>query len=151
MKILVFADSHRNTNRMLGAIIDHSPDLVLHLGDHDRDCDEIRSMFPELYLRNVRGNCDFGSFGPDTDEFVFAGKRFFMTHGHKHRVKSGRYELLREASVRGADIVLYGHTHIPYYGVEDKMTVINPGSIGYEGYYGLLTIENGKITYKSLS
>ena len=147
MKIIVFSDSHGRTNRMLSAILDHNPDLVLHLGDHSSDCRELQMVFPELIIRNVRGNCDFGAHEPDTDEFVLCGKRIFMTHGHRYRVKTGMQDLLETAKGRMADIVLYGHTHLAREMELEGMRIYNPGSVGYEGTYGLLTITpDGKIT-----
>ena len=54
--------------------------------------------------------------------------------------------LLRDARNCGADIVLYGHTHIPEcYQEKDGLWVMNPGSAGYGPTAGLLEIENGKV------
>jgi hypothetical protein len=36
-----------------------------------------------------------------------------------------------EALGRGADIVMFGHTHRPVIEVEENLTLINPGSISY--------------------
>jgi predicted phosphodiesterase len=47
MKILVASDSHGNTQALINAVFDVSPQLVLHLGDHERDCGKLRGVFSE--------------------------------------------------------------------------------------------------------
>ena len=39
--------------------------------------------------------------------------KLFVTHGHAYGVKSGLGRLAERAKTLGADVVLYGHTHIP--------------------------------------
>ena len=147
MKILVLSDSHGNGDAMLKATERESPDLILHLGDHDRDCAVIEREYPEIPLRSVRGNCDRMSVGVDCDEFLVAGKRFFMTHGHMYGVKSGMTSIIQDAVLRGADVLLFGHTHISHYCVENDMSIINPGSISMFGKtYAVVELENGAIS-----
>ncbi len=38
------------------------------------------------------------------------------------------------------DILLFGHTHVPYTAYDDGMYIMNPGSIGYTGTYGIVDI-----------
>ena len=144
MKILILSDSHGRKNLMLDAIDAEEPELIIHLGDYDKDCAEIGALFPQIPLRSVRGNCDYSSSGPDRDEFVLEGKRFYMTHGHLHSVKTGLSSLIAYAGSRNIDIALFGHTHIPHYSVTDGVTLINPGSIGIPSTtYAVLDIQNG--------
>ena len=35
------------------------------------------------------------------------------------------------AVTRNADIVMFGHTHKPYFSQKDGLTVLNPGSLSY--------------------
>ena len=147
MKILVMSDSHGSKNNMLNAVKRETPDWILHLGDNDKDCSDISLMHPDIPLRTVRGNCDRLSAGLDIDEFELEGKRFFMTHGHLFGVKSGKAKVINAATERGADILLFGHTHVPYYSSADNLIVINPGSINSGGkYYAVLEIKNGAIS-----
>ena len=132
---------------MLDAIWEESPDAVLHLGDHASDCEQIIQTFPRIYLRAVRGNCDFGEAELDRDEFVLGGKRFFMTHGNLYGVKMGLDSLVNTAMCAEADVVLFGHTHIPFYDEYGELHIINPGSVGYDGDYGVIEINNDKIEY----
>ena len=147
MRILVMSDSHGNKDAILKAAARESPALILHLGDHDRDCSVIELEYPETQIRSVRGNCDRFSYGLDTDEFTIGGKRFFMTHGNLYRVKSGLSSIINAALQRDADLLLFGHTHDPYNTVLGNLTIINPGSIGMGGKtYAVLELSNGVIT-----
>jgi len=138
---------------MLQAAARESPELILHLGDYDRDCAAIEWDYPQIPVRSVRGNCDRSSSGPDADEFTLGGIRFFMTHGNLYSVKTGLSSIISYAASRGADAVLFGHTHIPHYSVKLDTTIINPGSIGMGGKtYAVLELRNGvvKCELKSL-
>jgi len=149
VKILIMSDSHNNIETMLETVAIESPELILHLGDHDRDCAPIECEYPEIPLRSVRGNCDRSSENLDVDEFTFGGKRFFMTHGHIYGVKFGYSRVIGAASSRGADILLFGHTHIQYCANYEGLIVINPGSIGMgEKTYAILEFMNGVPTWK---
>ena len=71
----------------------------------------------------------------------------YLTHGHRHSVKSTLGSLLRDARASGAAAVLYGHTHQPdCHREEDGLWVLNPGSCGYYGgSAGLLELRDGTI------
>jgi len=146
MRILVMSDSHRNTEAMLKAIARESPGLILHLGDHDADCAAIEMDYPEIPLRSVRGNCDRSSTGLDRDEFKFDGMLFFMTHGNLYSVKTGFSSIIETAKRRGAAVLLFGHTHVPYLSEGRTLTVVNPGSIGTGAKtYAVLDTRNGTV------
>lgn len=131
MKIAVFSDSHGYTQKMLDAIYDCSPDLIIHLGDGSFDIDKIETQFPLIPLKAVRGNCDFSPILPETDLFTVSGIKIMITHGHLFGVKSSTASLIDMAKKAGADIVMYGHTHVADYFEIGKLLVINPGSCGY--------------------
>ena len=66
----------------------------------------------------------------------------------------GRENLKEEATVRGADIVLFGHTHRPVIDTEGEVIAVNPGSLSYprqEGrkpsYAVMVLDENDKISF----
>ena len=146
MRILVMSDSHGNKDAVLRAVARESPDMILHLGDHDRDCSAIEIEYPEIPVRSVRGNCDRSSYGLDTDEFTVGEKRFFITHGNLYRVKTGYSHIIDSARRKGADVLLFGHTHDTYYSVLDGLAIINPGSIGMdEKTYAVLDLKDGAI------
>lgn len=147
MRILVVSDSHGDTESLCLAVSRTGPELILHLGDHDSDCAVLYARFPQIPLRRVRGNCDGVSREAERDEFVVEGKRIFMTHGHRQYVKSGLDSLMTAAGICGADIALFGHTHMPLDAEIDGLRLINPGSIGTgRKTYAVLEIQHGAIS-----
>ena len=128
MNILVFSDSHGRTDEMSEMIRKISPDLILHLGDYDRDAEVLRKAFPHIPIRNVRGNCDVGSSAPELDNFTVEGKRIVMAHGHRYGVKYGLEALYDLVRLTEADVLLFGHTHIPHLEQIGEMYVVNPGA-----------------------
>jgi hypothetical protein len=43
---MVFSDTHGNTEPMFRAVKKYNPDMVLHLGDHASDAQELEDRFP---------------------------------------------------------------------------------------------------------
>ena len=78
--------------------------------------------------KRVRGNGDFDHSLPFFDTPEFAGKRFFLCHGHLHGVAEGFGPLVAAARSIGADAALFGHTHRAFWDELDGMLVLNPGS-----------------------
>lgn len=150
MKILVFSDSHSEHAFMERTMEAVRPDCVLHLGDFLEDGETISMEYPEVRFYQVPGNCDAYRNHRDLPEIlqpVIGGVRFYMTHGHLHHVKSMEGILLRAAEEAKADIVLYGHTHMPVcYQEESGLWVMNPGAAGrFCGTAGLIEISDGRI------
>ena len=130
MKILFFSDSHGRTSPILTAISAESPDLLLFGGDGAKDLEKIRSQFPDIPLKAVRGNCDRDDILPATERFSADGAEFFMAHGHEHRVRGGSlYALAEAASETGAKYALYGHTHRARIEDVGGIVTVNPGAI----------------------
>jgi len=125
----VFSDSHGSLEEMLHAVRVWQPDLILHLGDHALDAQELQTECG-VPVRYVKGNCDLGSPAPASNMFELDGVRIMMCHGHLHRVKMTLDSLLNAAHFSRADVVLYGHTHVAHLEETAGMLVINPGSVG---------------------
>ena len=149
MRALVVSDSHGRANDIMDAVDIVQPDVVFHLGDGYKDLRGLGLMYPDIEVYAVGGNCDFSVDAPSYRVVDIKGVRIFMTHGHVYKVKNGLGLLVNAAKRFDADIVLYGHTHIADVDYRDGMTLINPGSLGYSGSYGVLTIENGEADYES--
>lgn len=151
MKVLVLSDSHSTLSFMRRCIDKVKPDLMIHLGDHYDDGVAMKEEYPHIPLYQVPGNCDRYRCDPNTVEILIpriAGVTVYMTHGHRHKVKLYLGALLQDARASKADLVLYGHTHVPdCHQEEDGLWVLNPGSCGYYGgSAGLLEIEDGRIS-----
>ena len=156
MEFLIFSDSHGSAQNMTAAIDRQikTPDAVLFLGDGARDLD--RLFLCDIPIWAVRGNCDWSSsdYADKTERTLyFEGHTILLCHGHEWGVKGGTGALIAHAAEVGADIVLFGHTHTPTLqtiaaGEQVKgitltrpMYLFNPGSIGYEGSFGTLTLK----------
>ena len=123
----------------------------MHLGDYYDDGETLKELYPHIPLHQVPGNCDRYRCPPWVHPrlcYNVCGVRLFMTHGHTYYVKQGIGALLKDARRYEADIVLYGHTHIPCCEQEgDGLWVMNPGSCGYYGgSAGILELTDGKIS-----
>src|SRR5690554_5693091 len=127
MRILVISDTHRNIDSLTSVMEDQKPDLILHLGDNVEDGEMISRIYG-LETIIVRGNGDFNQDYPNDRVLDLAGKRIFMTHGHRYSVRNGHMSLYYKGLETGADIVLYGHTHIPVNLREKDLIIMNPGS-----------------------
>ena len=160
MRILVISDTHRSLGKVYSVLkdINDKIDAVIHCGDVVEDVYRLKSMYPDLKFYKVKGNCDYGSSEPDEETFILCGKKFFITHGHNYSVHWSTDRLYYKALEVGADICVYGHTHIPSIENCNGIILINPGSLsqprgGSTYSYGKIKIENGvidptKVEYK---
>lgn len=149
MKILVLSDSHASRSFMRLCVEQVKPNAVIHLGDYYDDGEILSEEFPAIAFYQVPGNCDTNrGFIRDPEIRVekVCGVWLYLTHGHRHNVKTGLYSLLRDARAAKVQAVLYGHTHSADCHLEDGLWVLNPGSCGYYGgSAGILEVENGNI------
>lgn len=145
MKIIVVSDTHgsyRNLKQVM--LLNRDADIVVHCGDSRDEVDEIKIEFPDKVYYTVKGNCDWEPL-PMVEEFTAEGVRFMACHGHAYHVKYGLGELEREARERGADVVLFGHTHIAHDEYIDGLRLFNPGSCGYGKSFGVIEVKNGQV------
>lgn len=128
MRILVISDTHKRREPLRTVISKVEPDKIYHLGDCEGDEDYIRGI-SDCPLEIVRGNCDYYSSLP-AEVVLSVGKHVVMlTHGHLYEVTFGTEMLEEAARLKGADVVLYGHTHCPQITYRQDLTVVNPGSL----------------------
>ena len=146
--VLVVSDSHGDVENMCRAVELVRPALLLHLGDGWRDAEALARRFPGLRMEKVPGNCDFRADERAERVAEIDGKRVMYCHGHTLGVKTDLGMLLRAALERGADAVLFGHTHKPLVDIRQGVVLLNPGSIGdrFHPTYGTLTVADGSCT-----
>lgn len=130
MKAAVFSDTHGNTALMAEAVRRLRPDVIIHLGDHDRDTAILEREFPEIPLYKVRGNCDIGGSAPDTDIVPLGPVKAFITHGHLYSVDYRLDSLVYAAQEQGAGLAMFGHTHRALYEEAGGVQLLNPGTAG---------------------
>ena len=146
MKIIVVSDTHGSYRSFKQVMqLNRNADIVVHCGDSRNEVDEIKLEFPDKVYYTVKGNCDFGSMLPLTEEFTVDGVHFLATHGHVYNVKYGLLDLLMAAKEKQADVVLFGHTHSAHDELVDGIRLFNPGSLGYEKSFGVIEIKDGQV------
>ena len=164
MTLLVVSDIHERSYRLSELLDKHSRhDGFLFLGDGLRSVERESERITGLAA--VMGNCDGLSFtslqrGAAQELLLdLDGVRVLMMHGHAYGVKSGLDRAVAHAQNKGADVLLFGHTHIPFdryfasgtcfdgFSLTRPLYVFNPGSLGEprDGApsYGVLEIRNG--------
>ncbi len=142
MKLIAISDSHGSTSSIIAAVRKHNDaDVIVFCGDGHKDIDNIGYMFPDKMMIAVKGNCDWYCDFLDTQEITLCGRKIFITHGHLYGVKQGLNSIISRGKSIGADIILFGHTHIQTAFWENNMLVLNPGSIGYNKTYATIEID----------
>ena len=147
MRILVFSDTHGNIDNCIrvveriGAV-----DMILHAGDVSRDAQDLEAIFDNIPVKYVCGNCEISNV-PSELLVEVSDKKIYLTHGHMHCVKlESNYKTLTDhAKSLGADVAVFGHTHIPVCDNRGDIILLNPGSCKNTVTYGVIEIENGKI------
>ena len=97
---------------------------------------------------------------PVTRSVNVDGKTFFLVHAtprdpFDEYLKDDEHTWLERLESIDADYVCVGHTHIPYCLDLDRLTVINPGSVGQprdgDPRCAYATIENGRVELRRIS
>jgi putative phosphoesterase len=135
LRFAVVADTHsRPDPRAAELITRQKPDRILHAGDIGERgvLDDLARIAP---VTAVRGNIDAKMPGlPDvvtldvTDEgraLVTMLLLHIAVYGPKLRADAARL-----ARAEGADLVVCGHSHVPFLGRDRGIAVVNAGSIG---------------------
>lgn len=152
-RIIVISDTHGRFHALHDIVERYKEEAAcfIHLGDGEREIDDIRMLYPKLKFYAVRGNCDFSSQEPTLSELNIGGKRILYAHGHLHSVKSSLQPLIKTARNIDADILLYGHTHRGHVAYEDGLYIMNPGSPvqprDSKASYGVIDITPGGIMH----
>ncbi len=144
LKVLIISDSHGWEEEVMEIKQrhQHEVDAMIHCGDSElsHDSRELEG------IHTVQGNMDFDSKLPEELSFEVGKFHFFVAHGHLHQIKTTLMPISYRADEEGANIVCFGHSHIP--GVEkvENKLFINPGSIrlprtSHPGSYVLLSAD----------
>jgi putative phosphoesterase len=154
MRVVVLSDTHapRRWKSCPPRVAEHlrGADLILHAGDVCTAgvLDELSAFAP---VRAVLGNNDgpdVAAWGaPETQEFELSGLAVAMIHDSGPT--TGRAARMRRR-FPAADLVVYGHSHIPMDLADGGLRLFNPGSPTDRrrqphGTLGLLTVEDGRL------
>jgi len=148
-RIACVADTHSaphpRTHELLRAL---APDAIIHAGDiGDLAVLEDLNKIAPVYA--VRGNIDTRVGLPDVLVLENGELRILVTHiavaGPRLRADAAKL-----ARAERAQLVVCGHSHVPFVGGERGITVFNPGSIGPRRFtlpivFGTIDITSGRL------
>ncbi len=128
--IAIFSDTHSTGGHELtGAALDaaREADAVVHAGDFKTEAalDAFQAVSETLFA--VSGNVDEPSVGdrlPEERTIEAEGLRLAV----RHQPGGGETALAMFGRERGADVVVFGHTHRPTLVETDDVVLLNPGS-----------------------
>lgn len=158
MEIAVLSDTHLRAGRTLPRFVwEHLThvDLIIHAGDltHMGLIEELACVAP---VRAVRGNCDgWDIVLPDRDIVECESLRIGIIHGNAGRGKSTPERALNAFKDSPVDLIVFGHSHIPFMEWRNGILMFNPGSPTDKRRepqysFGLLDIRQGKVQAKHL-
>jgi hypothetical protein len=159
MKVVVLSDTHspRRWKGLPAAVARHldGADAILHAGDVcTADVLELLSGWAPVHA--VMGNNDLpevAAWGaPETLELDLGGVQVAMIHDSGQA--TGRARRMRQR-FPGADLVVFGHSHIPMDVTEHGLHIFNPGSPTDRrrqphGTLGVLEISDGELVRSEL-
>lgn len=129
MRALIISDSHGDTKRFDKAINAFEPDMIIHLGDIERDVEYLEDVYPSIPIEAVVGNNDPLCRRCAEKVIDVGGVKVFITHGHLYSAYDGGFRIAMRAKELGCAAALYGHSHMPHDEVHEGVRVFNPGSI----------------------
>jgi putative phosphoesterase len=147
MKILVLSDSHGVMKYMRQAVLCEQPDQIIHLGDCLQDAEHLSEEFWEIPVLRLTGNCDYAFPQCGTLIRTIDSITFFLTHGDRYSVKYGYQRAEYAAREAGAQVLLFGHTHVAYCEYIDGLWMMNPGACNGYGKpgYGIVQTGHGEV------
>jgi putative phosphoesterase len=143
MKILLVSDSHGKFDLLHRIYKKEKAEYVLFAGDYSNDGVELSYVEDSSEYLIVKGNCDVEDYAnPAMIDTKIGEYKILLTHGHLHGVKKTYNILIDDAKNIDADIVVFGHTHIPHFEIYEGIYLINPGAVK-DKKYAIIEI-NGK-------
>ncbi|HLX50160.1 MAG TPA: metallophosphoesterase family protein [Streptosporangiaceae bacterium] len=154
MRVVVLADTHAprrwKSCPLRVASYLRRADVILHAGDvcTAEVLDELAGYAPVYAVRGNNDGADVAAWGaPDVAELDLGGLRVAMVHDSGQT--AGRMRRMRRM-FPDADLVVFGHSHIPFDEMEDGLRAFNPGSPTDRrrqpaGTLGVLRIEDGRL------
>lgn len=125
MSVLILSDTHGLVREVKDVVARHQVEHILHCGDFCVD----RTREPFSAMRMVRGNCDTDRSVPEEQFTKWKDLQIYQTHGHLYNVKQSMLKLHYRAEEVGANVVLFGHSHVPVCAEERGILFLNPGSL----------------------
>ena len=154
MRLIVMSDSHGDEQRVRSVVSRHAGEeaVFLHLGDGLREFCRVMEEHPALAYDCVVGNHEDDAFQRTQYEsrlLHLGGRSIWLVHGDRQNVKLDLLELEYMGRRAGADLVLYGHTHVSADTERNGVRMLNPGALLWArdctASYAVLDVENGQV------
>lgn len=135
-KILVVSDSHGHNGLLRYAIGQEAPfDILIHCGDCQCDLNSILGKGRDYDLYVVKGNMDYAYHYPQVLNLKVGFYNIFAAHGDRYGVKYTDEDIIKAGKQNHADVILYGHSHVPEVTWKDGILIVNPGSVALPHQY----------------
>lgn len=131
MTILVLSDTHRTDGAAVPVAVhrfDGSVDLIVHAGDFT-GADFLDALGKVAPVIGVKGNMDspeIAAILPEIEEITLQYLKIGVIHG---RGSPGDVPYFARASFDKPDLIIFGHTHVPYLEKINGAIMLNPGSL----------------------
>ena len=145
----VVSDTHGYLNPRLPQVLE-GVEHILHAGDVGPG-DIVGQLERIAPVTVVRGNVDRdgpASLYPEEVTLELNGHRVYLTHQVKVP-RDGTAPAMQPYLKAGADVVVFGHSHIAFQGKRGNVLFFNPGAAGKRRFkvvpsIGLLELETGR-------
>jgi uncharacterized protein len=149
-RVGIIADTHGLVHPRVADVfagVEH----ILHAGDIG-GAHVLRALERIAPVTSVGGNNDDGSDGYDVMRLTLGGVRVLLTHVLPRPRRLGAH-VVTSLQQQPADLVVFGHSHLPHNEVIDGLTYFNPASAGprrfdYPTSVGIL--DGGKLAHVAL-
>lgn len=157
MRVLAVSDTHapRFWKRIPPAVARHAEtaELILHAGDVciPSVLDELAAFAPVVAVQGNNDGPEIAAWGaPPAAELDLDGVRLAVIHDSGPR--AGRLARMRRR-FPAADLVVFGHSHIPWDESGQGLRIVNPGSPTDKrrqphGTVALLDVEAGRVAVR---
>ena len=153
MKILVLSDTHmpRSAQDLPQEVYDRigDVDMIIHAGDLSEMeiLDKLRALRPTTAVCGNMDSMRLRSVLKEKEVIEIEGVKIGLVHGHGAPINL--VETVKK-EFKGADAIIFGHSHKPMNEVKDGILFFNPGSptdIVFAPYrsYGIIDVTKGKI------
>jgi putative phosphoesterase len=161
LKLALVADTHSQPNEKIAErLAEVKPDRILHAGDIG-DLSVLDALAKTAPVLAVRGNIDVhaaevpDSITIDVKDDAGILVSILLMHIAVYGPKL-RADAVRLANKSGANVVVCGHSHVPFVGRDRGLTVFNPGSIGPRRFqlpicFGVMDIARTGVSLRHVS
>ncbi|WP_026689682.1 metallophosphoesterase family protein [Alteribacter aurantiacus] len=133
MKVIIVGDTHmpkRATHLPMRLKVElETADRIIHTGDWNSICvyDQLKQFAP---VDGVAGNTDDKEIlkrFKHKERISIKGFKIGLVHGHGTKKTTEKRAL--ESFEPDLDLIIFGHSHIPYTRYHNKTLLFNPGSV----------------------